>query len=98
MAVNPLAAAAVATTMILLTAPEPFRSTTWGKDLAPGQYDVDGQLGPRRSPNVVIEEPRPSTTVLETEGRGENRDCRSAVAGDSAASAKITSPDQPCDR
>jgi hypothetical protein len=91
------AMAAAAATLVLLTAPAPFRANGWAKDLAPGQVDVDGRVGPRRSPDVVIEAPRPPTGAIETEGRGEHRNCRSVIAGDSPDGTKITSTEQPCD-
>ena len=98
MALRFLAATAAVATLIVLTAPGPFRQTGWGKDLAPGQVDVDGRVRPRQSPDVVVEEPRPPSGVIETEGRGGHRNCRSVIAGDSQDATKITSGGPPCDQ
>jgi hypothetical protein len=97
MTIRFLAGTAAVAMIILLTAPGSFRQASWGKDLAPGQVDVDARVGPRRSPNVVVEEPRPSIGVIETEGRGEHRNCRSVIPGDPQDAAKITPIEQPCD-
>src|SRR5262245_47261454 len=88
---------AAAAALMVLAAPDAFRSTSWGKDLTPGQYDVDSRAGPRRSPDVVVEEPRPPLTAIETEGRGEHRNCRSATVGDLQGASKVTPPEQPCE-
>jgi hypothetical protein len=91
-------AAPATVAVIVLTVPGSFQQTSWAKDLAPGQADVDTRIGPRRSPNVVIEEPRPPLGVLETEGRNEHRNCRSASVSDSPDGAKTTSGEPQCDR
>src|SRR5689334_22021373 len=40
------------------------------------QADPGGRIGPTPSPRVLIEEPRPPRAAIETEGRGERRNCR----------------------
>jgi len=90
-------AAVAAAALMVLAAPGAFRSTSWGKDLTPGQYDVDSRAGPRRSLDVVVEEPRPPLTAIETEGRGEHRNCRSATVGDLQGASKVIPPEQPCE-
>jgi hypothetical protein len=70
------------------------------------QLDADARMGPSRSPDVVIEEPRPPSAVIETEGRGESRNCPSVtiterqdgVQDGVQEGAKVTRTEQRCDR
>jgi hypothetical protein len=63
------------------------------------QLDSDTtRLGPQRSPRVVIEEPRPPRSAIETEGRGESRRCRSEATAGRQDGEKPGDPDRRCDR
>jgi hypothetical protein len=48
-----------------------------GTHIQLAQADFGARMGPPRSPDVVIEEPRPPRSVIETEGRAEPRKCPS---------------------
>ena len=56
------------------------------------------KIGPVASPKVVIEEPRPPSAVIETEGRGEDRNCRAAAATERQDGTKVAKPDRRCER
>src|SRR5207237_12402 len=43
------------------------------------QLSGDTPIGTERSPRVIIEEPRPPSMAIETEGRGERHDCRAVT-------------------
>jgi hypothetical protein len=62
------------------------------------QLDSSAHMGPQRSPRVVIEEPRPPRTVIETEGRGDNPGCPFPPPRVQQEDAKLTRPEPPCDR
>jgi hypothetical protein len=63
------------------------------------QLDSDTtRLGPQRTPRVVIEEPRPPRSAIETEGRGEGRRCRSAATAGRQDGGKPVDLDHLCDR
>lgn len=62
------------------------------------QLDSGARMGPQRSPRVLIEEPRPPRTVIETEGRGgEDRGCQSAPRARHDGT-KLANPEPLCDR
>jgi hypothetical protein len=54
-------------------------------------------MGPSRSPDVVIEEPRPPRAVIETEGRGEPRKCRSVEVMEWRDGIQVTQTKRECD-
>jgi hypothetical protein len=54
-------------------------------------------MGPPRSPDVVIEEPRPPHTVIETEGRGEPQKCRSVDITQWRDGIQVTRSEHECD-
>jgi hypothetical protein len=66
------------------------------------QVDLDARMGPSRSPDVVIEEPRPPSAVIETEGRGERRNCHSVTITEwqdgVRDGVKVTRTERQCDR
>ena len=61
------------------------------------QADFGARMGPPRSPDVVIEEPRPPRPVIETEGRGEPQKCRSHNVTDSRDGIKDPRTERECD-
>jgi hypothetical protein len=58
----------------------------------------DAKMGPVASPKVVIEEPRPPSAVIETEGRGEDRNCRPATTTERQDGTKVAKPERRCER
>jgi hypothetical protein len=62
------------------------------------QIDLGVWMGPSRSPDVVIEEPRPPSAAIETEGRGERRNCHSVTITEWQDGVKVTRTEQHCDR
>ena len=62
------------------------------------QADLGARMGPTRSPNVVIEEPRPPNAVIETEGRSGRDDCHSVTVTERQDGLKVTRTEQRCDR
>ena len=66
------------------------------------QVDVDVWMGPSRSPDVVIEEPRPPSAAIETEGRSERQSCPSVTITEwqdgVQDGVKVTRTEQQCDR
>jgi hypothetical protein len=62
------------------------------------QVDVDVWMGPSRSPDIVIEEPRPPSAAIETEGRGEHRNCHAVTVTEWQDGVKVTRTEQQCDR
>ena len=62
------------------------------------QADLGARMGPTRSPNVVIEEPRPPNAVIETEGRSERDNCHSVTVTEMQDGVKVTRTEQRCDR
>ena len=64
------------------------------------QADLGARMGPTRSPNVVIEEPRPPNTVIETEGRSGRDNCHSVTVTErqDGVNVKVTRTEQQCDR
>jgi hypothetical protein len=62
------------------------------------QADVDARMGPSRSPKVVIEEPRPPSVVIETEGRGEARNCRPVTVTERQDGVLATRTERRCGR
>jgi hypothetical protein len=61
------------------------------------QADPGARRIPEPAPQVVIEEPRPPRAAIETEGRGDGRHCRSAIAAERHEPAKVTDPERLCD-
>ena len=61
------------------------------------QADFGARMGPPRSPNVVIEEPRPPHAVIETEGRGEPQKCRSVDITQWRDGIQVTRSEHECD-
>jgi hypothetical protein len=61
------------------------------------QADFGARMGPFRSPDVVIEEPRPPGPVIETEGRGEPRKCRSVNVTEWRDGTQVTRTERDCD-
>jgi hypothetical protein len=55
-------------------------------------------IGAVRSPRVIIEEPRPSTMAIETEGRGERHDCRAVTTTERQNGLPVTRTEQLCGR
>jgi uncharacterized protein YraI len=62
------------------------------------QVDVDVRMGPSRSPDVVIEEPRPPSAAIETEGRRERQNCHSVTITEWQDGVRVTRTEQQCDR
>ena len=62
------------------------------------QADLGTRMGPTRSPNVVIEEPRPPNAVIETEGRSGRGNCHSVTVTERQDGVKVTRTEQQCDR
>jgi hypothetical protein len=62
------------------------------------QADVGARMGPSRSPKVVIEEPRPPSVVIETEGRGEARNCRPVTVTERQDGVLVTRTERRCGR
>jgi hypothetical protein len=62
------------------------------------QADVDVRMGPSRSPKVVIEEPRPPSVVIETEGRGEGRNCRPVTVTERQDGVLVPRTERRCGR
>ena len=62
------------------------------------QADVDARMGPSRSPKVVIEEPRPPSVVIETEGRGEGQNCRPVTVTERQDGVVVTRTERRCER
>ena len=62
------------------------------------QADVDVSMGPSRSPNVVIEEPRPPSAVIETDGRRDRQNCHPVTITERQDGVKVTWTEQRCDR
>ena len=62
------------------------------------QADIGDRMGPVRSPNVVIEEPRPPSVVIETEGRRERADCRSVTITERKNGVEVTRTEHRCGR
>jgi hypothetical protein len=62
------------------------------------QADFDARMGPSRSPKVVIEEPRPPSVVIETEGRGEARNCRPVTVTERQDGVLVTRTERRCGR
>jgi hypothetical protein len=62
------------------------------------QVDLDMRMGPSRSPGVVIEDPRPPSAAIETEGRRERRHCRDVTITEWRDGIKVTWTEQQCDR
>jgi hypothetical protein len=61
------------------------------------QVDLDVRLGPSRSPDILIEEPRPPRAAIETEGRGERRNCRDVTITEWRDGINVTRTEQQCD-
>lgn len=62
------------------------------------QADSDFRTGPSRSPKVVIEEPRPPTAAIETEGRGPAENCRPVTVTERQDGVMVTRTERRCDR
>ena len=68
------------------------------RDLGMAQADAGERMGPVRSPNVVIEEPRPPSVVIETEGRAQRDNCRSVIVTERHDGLEVTRTERRCDR
>ena len=62
------------------------------------QLSGETPIGAERSPRVIIEEPRPSTMAIETEGRGERHGCRAVTTTEQQNGLPITRTEQQCGR
>jgi hypothetical protein len=62
------------------------------------QADTGDRMGPVRSPNVVIEEPRPPSAAIETEGRAQRDNCRSVTVTERHDGLEVTRTERRCDR
>jgi hypothetical protein len=62
------------------------------------QVDLDVRMGPSCSPDVVIEDPRPPSSAIETEGRAERLNCRDVTITEWQDGVKVTRTEQQCDR
>jgi hypothetical protein len=62
------------------------------------QADVDARMGPSRSPKVVIEEPRPPSAAIETEGRGPAENCRPVTVTERQDGVLVTRTERRCER
>jgi len=74
-----------------------FSAATAAGNIELAQADFGARMGPSRSPDVVIEEPRPPRPVIETEGRGEPQKCRSHNVTDSRDGIKDPRTERECD-
>jgi len=61
------------------------------------QADFGARMGPSRSPDVVIEEPRPPRAVIETEGRGGPQNCRAVNITEWRDGIEVTRTERECD-
>lgn len=61
------------------------------------QADFGARMGPVRSPDVLIEEPRPPRAVIETEGRGEPQNCRAVNITEWRDGIEVTRTERECD-
>jgi hypothetical protein len=68
------------------------------RNLRIAQADVGDRMGPARSPNVVIEEPRPPSVVIETEGRAQRDNCRAVTVTERHDGVEVTRTERRCDR
>jgi hypothetical protein len=62
------------------------------------QLSGETPIGAERSPRVIIEEPRPSTMAIETEGRGERHDCRAVTTTERQNGLPVRRTEQLCGR
>jgi hypothetical protein len=83
----------VAFIMALMAAPAAMASD--GNNVVPDDRGV--HMGPARAPDVVIEEPRPPGVAIETEGRGEPRDCHPDTVTEGNDGSRETRTRQQCD-
>jgi hypothetical protein len=81
--------------VLLSSAPSPAVMAAANVQLA--QADFGARMGPARSPDVVIEEPRPPRAVIETEGRGEPHKCRSVNVTEWRDGEQVTRTERECD-
>jgi hypothetical protein len=79
---------------VLSTAPS---CVTAAGNIELAQADFEARMGPSRSPDVVIEEPRPPRPVIETEGRGEPHKCRSVNVTEWRDGTQVTRTERECD-
>jgi hypothetical protein len=86
--------AALAATAMLSLAPLP---TTNAAVIRTAQLDLNLRRTPQPTPNVVIEEPRPPSVTIETEGRAGDRNCHSTIASERSDQAKVIDPERVCD-
>jgi hypothetical protein len=82
--------------MVTVILPMAAAATAAG-DIALAQADFGARMGPSRSPNVVIEEPRPPRPVIETEGRGEPQKCSSVNVTESRDGIQVPRTERNCD-
>jgi hypothetical protein len=66
-------------------------------DFRVAQADAGDRMGPVRSPNVVIEEPRPPCAVIETEGRTQRDNCRSVIVRERQDGLEVTRTERRCE-
>jgi hypothetical protein len=83
---------------VTLSAVSPRAGIAEASTIQLAQVDVDARMGPSRSPDVVIEEPRPPRAAIETEGRGERQNCHSVTITEWQDGVKVTRTEQQCDR
>jgi hypothetical protein len=90
---------ALMTAAVMLLA-VPLQPVDAGAQTAPG--DAGTRMGPSRSRDVVIEEPRPPAPAVETEGRGDRHNCQSEPITEwqdpAQEGMKLTPTQRQCDR
>jgi type II secretory pathway component PulJ len=62
------------------------------------QLNADLPTSTERSPRVIIEEPRPPSLAIETEGRGDRHDCRSVTITERKNGVPVIRTEQLCER
>ena len=87
---------ALAATAMLSLAPLPTTDAAVNT-VRTAQLDLNLRRTPQPTPNVVIEEPRPPSVTIETEGRAGDRNCHSTIASERRDQAKVIDPERVCD-
>ena len=64
----------------------------------PSQAVNDARAGRPFAPRVVIEEPRPPSVAIETEGRAGRPDCHSVTISELQDGVKLPRTERQCDR
>jgi hypothetical protein len=85
---------AVASLSVILLRPD----CAVASDSRVAQADAEDRMGPVRSPNVLIEEPRPPSVVIETEGRTQRDNCRAVTVTERHDGLEVTRTERRCDR